>query len=463
MATLYAQQALTWNGSSWSVANKWNTAANGSGSNQDPASGDTLEANSYTITISGSLNLGATGRLNAVGGGGFTSAANGITLTANIGLESATSTGTSVFAYTAASPNSMTIVGDVVGGASGNKYGISFASSGTVYVVCNNALTGGFGVKGGIASSSQGINFSSGNLVITGKVGGSATASGAAGISASSGTITVTGTVEGSEFVNAVTLSNSAALDATTLKGGPFGSGNSSGGKVPTVAVSNTGTGACTALYLEFGALGCAPVSGPFAFTASVLNTVTAPKTGGGTKTLIDSNNSASYPSAANVRYDISYGSGQKGTCYVPAASSVASGVLVDNTVGTAVITPAGLLSALGLASGNLDTQLSGISAKTANLPASPAAVGSAMTLTSAYDAAKTAAPTAVAVATQVRAELGVELGRIDAPISSRYAGTPPSAAAVASQVRTELSVELGRISNCATVDSTGAQLAALM
>ena len=48
--------------------------------------------------------------------------------------------------------------------------------------------------------------------------------------------------------------------------------------------------------------------------------------------------------------------------------------------------------TALGLASANLDTQLSGINSKTTNLPASPAAVGSAMTLTSAYDAAKTAA-----------------------------------------------------------------------
>ena len=39
-----------------------------------------------------------------------------------------------------------------------------------------------------------------------------------------------------------------------------------------------------------------------------------------------------------------------------------------------------------------VDTVVDGIAAKTVNLPASPAAVGSAMTLTSAYDAAKTAA-----------------------------------------------------------------------
>lgn len=70
----------------------------------------------------------------------------------------------------------------------------------------------------------------------------------------------------------------------------------------------------------------------------------------------------------------------------------------------------AGVRTAVGLASANLDTQLgtiagyidteigtlqttaSAIKAKTDNLPASPAATGDAMTLTSAYNAAKTAA-----------------------------------------------------------------------
>lgn len=45
------------------------------------------------------------------------------------------------------------------------------------------------------------------------------------------------------------------------------------------------------------------------------------------------------------------------------------------------VLDAAGVRAALGLASANVDTQLSTINAKTTNLPASPAAVGSAMTL----------------------------------------------------------------------------------
>lgn len=59
-----------------------------------------------------------------------------------------------------------------------------------------------------------------------------------------------------------------------------------------------------------------------------------------------------------------------------------------------------GLATASNLST--LQTTANGIKAKTDNLPSSPAAVGSAMTLTSAYDAAKTAAPTASANASAV-------------------------------------------------------------
>ena len=59
-------------------------------------------------------------------------------------------------------------------------------------------------------------------------------------------------------------------------------------------------------------------------------------------------------------------------------------------------------------------------------------------------------APTSADNATAVRAELATELGRVDAAVSSRLAGSaytaPPTAIANASAVRTELTTELGRI-----------------
>ena len=70
------------------------------------------------------------------------------------------------------------------------------------------------------------------------------------------------------------------------------------------------------------------------------------------------------------------------------------------------------------------------IKAKTDNLPLSPAAIGDAMTLTVAYDAAKTAA-TQVSIdalndisTADVRTELSTELGRIDVATSTRLASS---------------------------------------
>lgn len=71
----------------------------------------------------------------------------------------------------------------------------------------------------------------------------------------------------------------------------------------------------------------------------------------------------------------------------------------------------------MGLASANLDTQLGTITERTGNLPDTPAAVGSAMTLTSAYDAAKTAASQASVDA--VKTDTGNLVNRITSTLFS--------------------------------------------
>lgn len=80
-------------------------------------------------------------------------------------------------------------------------------------------------------------------------------------------------------------------------------------------------------------------------------------------------------------------------------------------------------------------TDVAAIKAKTDNLPASPAAVGSAMTLTSAYDAAKTAAPTAAAI----RAEIDSNSTKLDVAVGTRLATTgytaPPTVAAIRADI----------------------------
>ena len=58
----------------------------------------------------------------------------------------------------------------------------------------------------------------------------------------------------------------------------------------------------------------------------------------------------------------------------------------------TDILADTGELQAELADGGRTDLLIDGIAGKTANLPASPAAVGSAMVLTSVYDAAKAAA-----------------------------------------------------------------------
>ena len=62
-----------------------------------------------------------------------------------------------------------------------------------------------------------------------------------------------------------------------------------------------------------------------------------------------------------------------------------------------------------------IDAALALVKAKTDNLPGSPAAVGSAMTLTSAYDPAKTAAPTAAAIRTEMDSN-STQLAKLGTP-----------------------------------------------
>lgn len=106
-------------------------------------------------------------------------------------------------------------------------------------------------------------------------------------------------------------------------------------------------------------------------------------------------------------RLDVSVGAYQSGL--TPLQPTVAgrtldvtatgeAGVDLDNTVGTLAkgtdltgfsdLDGAGVRGAIGLATANLDTQLTSIESKTANLPATPAATGDAMALTPSERAA---------------------------------------------------------------------------
>jgi hypothetical protein len=81
--------------------------------------------------------------------------------------------------------------------------------------------------------------------------------------------------------------------------------------------------------------------------------------------------NSLGQAAITDVRFGTVYASGAlTGVAYIPSASSVAFGVPVDATTGTATLTAADVRAAIGLATANLDTQLSTISTKTSEVHA---------------------------------------------------------------------------------------------
>jgi hypothetical protein len=127
----------------------------------------------------------------------------------------------------------------------------------------------------------------------------------------------------------------------------------------------------------------------------------------------------------------------------------------------TSPLDAAGMRSALGLASANLDTQITDIPSFVWSNTSRTITGGTVDTLVNAP-----IVPTPAEIASQVRTELNTELGRIDTSISSRLdpSGTlarvtlvdtvttltnapiVPSAEEISLQVRTELSTELARI-----------------
>lgn len=167
-------------------------------------------------------------------------------------------------------------------------------------------------------------------------------------------------------------------------------------------------------------------------------------------------------PTTADRTLDVSAG-GEAGVDW----SNVGSPTTTVNLSGTstkaneaAPLDAAGTRTAMGLSAANLDSALGAISAKTTNLPASPAGVGDAMTLANdALTAAKLATDAVAEIATAIRAELATELARIDAAVSTRLATAgytaPPAAGAVADAVLDEA------MSGHTTPGTAGAALAA--
>jgi hypothetical protein len=139
-----------------------------------------------------------------------------------------------------------------------------------------------------------------------------------------------------------------------------FQSGSTSGSYFATVTkaitvnnniagVSNASPSfSCTVKEIEQGVLGAVPITGFVRLSTASGAFYKGVTTGSGTRTLSDPADIAGQvPAQSDVRFGVTYQSGSKtGTAYIPAASSVGFGVPVDNTTGTAALTPASVWDA---------------------------------------------------------------------------------------------------------------------
>jgi hypothetical protein len=349
-------------------------------------SSDVLHSNNFAITVNVDTTVGEVrnDNANSATAGGFFDLLNGITLTA---AAFAGSTGTQCVRFNLTVGNSATLVGNAIAGSGASAHACSNAQSGTLNITGNvtggssnawgasNASTGNINITGNVTGGSDtnargARNNSTGTISITGNVTGG---SGLGAENASTGTISITGNVTGGSVANAHGASNistgtitvvgsalasnvanganngsTGTLTLTRAVGNTFGIG-AAGGVNSVVGVASVVVGSDTRVEeLEYGTNGQAPTSGAVKVVGGTNNKCIVPLTTSGLKTLADPSDGTGQANEADVRSGTSYALGNKtGTCAVPAAGSVALGVPVDNTTGTAVLTPAAVWDAL--------------------------------------------------------------------------------------------------------------------
>lgn len=465
MANVYAVKS-----GNWSDTTVWNTGAL-------PTSADDVWSNGFSVAVNVSptvlsIRNGATTGI--VAGGQFTISADNLTINCT-GAGIANGSAAATLAISVLT-NQTTIINSALNGSSS---GIALSHSGQGVVTVTGAInpngsrntsTGTLNLIGNCSSTNVGPatrNESSGIVNITGNIDGGSGNSRITVENVANGIVSVTGTITAGSSGPGLQNSSTGTVSITgDLYGHPTGGNvaiiNNSSGTINHVgaaygrATAAIGTGSGAQITILTGPLvsssiadGSAAASGVNPCIAlrwfpadTALSTFTYTMRGAtlsGSPSIrpprvlaLPEATSAAYPAANNVRTGTVYGVGNAftGTCAVPPAGSVAFGVPVDNTTGTAAIDGPSIRAAIGLATANLDTQL---------------------------DALPTAAENATAA--WAAASRTITGGTVD---TLTNAPTVPTPAEIADAVRTELTPELARVSNCATVETTGDQLAAL-
>lgn len=309
-----------------------------------PAANDDVYSNNFTIhvdqnvTVLSVTNNSATSRLwkdgattTATAGGTF-NLLNGVTLVGNATAGTAATT-----CLNLSGTNSANVIGNVVAGTNNvsSATGILHSSSGTLFVTgsISGTTVNAFGTANhGLSNTSGGVvqitgnvnagggnnaygvsNSSVGSILVVGNVTGSNLDARSGGINNSStGTAIVVGNVIATSATNAFVSSNASAINKI--------SGN--------IINNSNGT---AAIYATRYVVDPVPTNSVIQYSNTNMFTT-------------DSLSAFSMPPVSAVRSGVSFANNTlTGTCRVPSANSVNIGVPVDNTVGTAFLTPATL------------------------------------------------------------------------------------------------------------------------
>ena len=290
MATIVAQASGNWsNPATWAGG-------------VVPGAGDTAQTGNYIVTIDASV----TCTLNPTGSGYFVVATGGITITGDVVMQSSYAGG----GLRCTHGSGTVTVGTATGGAGSGAHGAFNNGAGTMTV---GTATGGAG-QYAYGAHNAGV-----------------------------GTLTV-GTATGGAGSGAHGAFNNAAGTMTVdlAVGNNWGVGGS-GGYAYGVYGSGAAGQTTTAKRTQSGPYGAPAIGGAVLMLADASNSAQFRTAyNGATLTLTDPSASADWPAEADVRAGVGYDLGDKiGTAHIPAAGSVALGIPVDATVGTAVLTAA--------------------------------------------------------------------------------------------------------------------------
>ena len=357
-----------------------------------PTAADDVFSNNFTVTIDGTFTvLSIRNTLNVavpiIAAGGQFRYANGGNLTCTAPQAIYVGSTTPTLEMTLASPNTGTFNGSVLTLTNTSGYtAIRLSNTGTLnlngnynidsFTASRNIVTvnstGTLNVVGDLSSSGTGnglinalIISAAATINVTGNItAGANTLINACPINANAGTINITGNTTASTtpavyLSGAVNYTQIGNVNASTVQPSIFNVTNAATISVTGIITANTGS---PAIYSSF-ALSSGYGSGTYVkVSGNVVNStnnmaIVAPRvtidtntsswlfqiSTGGNRTLYAAGVALGNPATNNVRFGTTYGASSEltGTLRVPSAANVLSGVLVDATTGTLLMTPA--------------------------------------------------------------------------------------------------------------------------